>query len=219
MSSSIVRILIHNTFHEAHEFISVDFSISVTVDFLEECFNHWLVESSFKPNYWEGRFSQVYNLLPFEVARLIFVILNPEIVNNRHPLFIRRPNIGALCICDLSSSRLIIFVGSVAANLVSTSMLIHIIFGVLILFFLNRFYWSLLLVVVVLLVMAWVVVLGIFVLFLHDLIHENRFVHTLCRVKTRCSLAVSLELVLAAHRDWTKKIRLLSTIQICLLLV
>ena len=207
-SLSIVSLLVHYTFHEAHELIPVDLAVSVTINFLEECFDNWLIKSSVESNNWEGWFSQIYNLLPFKVTRLIFVVLNPKIVDNCYPLFIGRLTIGTLCLNDLSSCGLIILVGSVITNLVLTHMLIHIFFRILILFFLNRLDGSLVvLVVLVVLVMAWVVELCVFMLFLHDLVHENRLVYTLRRVKTRCALAVPLELVLAAQNDCAKQIQ------------
>ena len=38
-----------------------------------------------------------------------------------------------------------------------------------------------------------------------NLIHENGLVHSLRIVQTRCSLAISLDLVLVTHRDRTKE--------------
>ena len=152
-----------------------------------------MVESLAVANLSEGSLRQRSNLLSIKIARVIFVILKPESVNDADPFVVGRTAIGSWGVSLLSSGRLVIS-DSTVRDLVGT-----IIVLLLVGFFPDRVDDLLLL----LLLLVHLLLLCC-LLFFHNLMHESGLVYTLGAIETRSSLAISLHLVLVTH--WNRTI-------------
>lgn len=78
----------HDAFHEAEQLALINSSVSISVDLMEESITNSLVKSLTIANLGESSLRQWSHFLSVKVARVIFVVLNPESVNDADPLFL-----------------------------------------------------------------------------------------------------------------------------------
>ena len=166
---------------------------SIFINLVEECIANALIERFFVADLGESRLSQRYNLISVERARIIFVILQPERVDDHVPLGVVRAVVPARRVGNLRSRRFVIVDATIRDLIWRILAFLAFLLDGTNLFLLHLLHLLLLLKVQLLL------------LLFNNLIHEDGLIDPFRCVKPWRPLSIPLDLVLVTQRDRTKR--------------
>ena len=181
----------HETLHKLEQLVLVHHTVAVLIHLVEEGVAHGLVERFFVAHLRKGCLRQWNDLISVEGSGAVFVIFHPECVDDDVPLRVVWRVVTRRGVSNFSGRGLVVVdaaIGDLVRMLVA-----------LLAFFFDRSNLFVLLLLHLLLLLK----VHLLLLLLDNLVHEDCFVDALRGVEAGGPLAVTLNLMLVAHRDRT----------------